>query len=166
MGSVTILVSSHCAIQHAHYRLSELRNIALLDACFLSLKRGCSHLLWAVNWWELKKKTTFIFLAEKGLSCVVWGLCCSAWTLVWAHGLSCSVAHEVLVPRPGIEPPSPALQGRFLTTGPPGKSWWDVFWRVFGVWLFCVECLLHVSELWVLLTPWLSEIWFQSPARH
>ena len=24
-------------------------------------------------------------------------------------------------PRPGIEPVSPALQGRFLTTGPPGK---------------------------------------------
>ena len=28
----------------------------------------------------------------------------------------------VLVPRPGIEPMSPALEGRFLTTGPPGKS--------------------------------------------
>ena len=24
-------------------------------------------------------------------------------------------------PGPGIEPVSPALQGRFLTTGPPGK---------------------------------------------
>ena len=28
----------------------------------------------------------------------------------------------VLVPRPGIEPMSPALEGRFVTTGPPGKS--------------------------------------------
>ena len=26
------------------------------------------------------------------------------------------------LPRPGIEPVSPALSGRFLTTGPPGKS--------------------------------------------
>ena len=26
------------------------------------------------------------------------------------------------LPRPGIEPVSPALAGRFLTTGPPGKS--------------------------------------------
>ena len=25
------------------------------------------------------------------------------------------------LPRPGIEPMSPALAGRFLTTGPPGK---------------------------------------------
>jgi len=27
-----------------------------------------------------------------------------------------------LVPRPGIEPASLGLQGRFLTPGPPGKS--------------------------------------------
>ena len=25
------------------------------------------------------------------------------------------------LPQPGIKPLSPALQGRFLTTGPPGK---------------------------------------------
>ena len=28
----------------------------------------------------------------------------------------------ISVPGPGIEPASPALEGRFLTTGPPGKS--------------------------------------------
>ena len=27
-----------------------------------------------------------------------------------------------LVPEPGIEPSRPALEGGFLTTGPPGKS--------------------------------------------
>ena len=32
------------------------------------------------------------------------------------------VAYGILVPRPGIEPVSSALQGRFSTTGPPGKS--------------------------------------------
>ena len=34
------------------------------------------------------------------------------------------VAREcgILVPQSGIEPMTPALQGRFLTTGPPGKS--------------------------------------------
>ena len=37
------------------------------------------------------------------------------------HGLSCSVAYGILVPGPGIEPVSPDLQSRFLTTGPPGK---------------------------------------------
>ena len=30
------------------------------------------------------------------------------------------------LPRPGIEPVSPALAGGFLTTGPPGKSSYTV----------------------------------------
>ena len=37
------------------------------------------------------------------------------------HGLNCLIACGILVPRQGIELASPALQGRFLTTGPPGK---------------------------------------------
>ena len=28
----------------------------------------------------------------------------------------------ILAPRPGIEPAPPALEGKVLTTGPPGKS--------------------------------------------
>ena len=36
--------------------------------------------------------------------------------------LSCSAACGILLPHPGIEPMSPALQGRFLTTGPQEKS--------------------------------------------
>ena len=36
--------------------------------------------------------------------------------------LGCSVACGVLVPRPGIKPTSLALEGGFLTTGPPGES--------------------------------------------
>ena len=35
---------------------------------------------------------------------------------------SCSTACGILVPRAGIEPTSSALQGGFLTTGPPGES--------------------------------------------
>ena len=38
------------------------------------------------------------------------------------HRLSCFAACVILVPRSGIEPGSSALQGRLLTTGPPGKS--------------------------------------------
>ena len=36
--------------------------------------------------------------------------------------LSCPAACGILVPWPGIQPASPALQDRFLTTGPSGKS--------------------------------------------
>ena len=46
-----------------------------------------------------------------------------------ARELSCSKARGILfrlsdldLPGPGIEPMSPALAGRFLTTGPPGMS--------------------------------------------
>ena len=36
--------------------------------------------------------------------------------------LSCPATCGILVPQPGIEPTAPAMQGRFLTTGPPKKS--------------------------------------------
>ena len=39
-----------------------------------------------------------------------------------AQGLSCPAAGEILVSRQTIKPMTPALEGRFLTTGPPGKS--------------------------------------------
>ena len=44
-----------------------------------------------------------------------------------AHRLSCPVAWGILASKSGIESMSPALQGRFLTTGPPGKSSWLLF---------------------------------------
>ena len=45
----------------------------------------------------------------------------SAGLLVVAHRFSCLVAYGGL-PRPGLKPVSPALAGRFLTSGPSGKS--------------------------------------------
>ena len=60
----------------------------------------------------------------------VLGLCCGMQAflslqrvgcLVVARRPSCPVACGTLVPRPGIEPMFLALEGRFLTTGPPGK---------------------------------------------
>ena len=44
-----------------------------------------------------------------------------AGSLVVARRLSCPVVCGILVPRPGIEPTYPALEARFLTTGPPRK---------------------------------------------
>ena len=46
-----------------------------------------------------------------------------------AHGLICPMVFGFLVPRPGIKPKFPALQGRFLTTGPPGKSLFSLLHR-------------------------------------
>ena len=47
---------------------------------------------------------------------------CLCQILVVARGLSWSAACGILAPLPGFKPTSPALQGGFLTTGPPGKS--------------------------------------------
>ena len=46
----------------------------------------------------------------------------SVGSVVVAHGLRCPEACGILVPQPGIERMSPALEGRFSTTGSPGKS--------------------------------------------
>ena len=43
-------------------------------------------------------------------------------SVVVVRGLSCPAACGILVPQPGIKPASPALEGGFFTTGPPGKS--------------------------------------------
>ena len=45
------------------------------------------------------------------------------------HGPYCCVACEIPVPEPGIKLVSPALQGRFLTTAPPGKSLHSCFFK-------------------------------------
>ena len=50
-------------------------------------------------------------------------------SLVVVCGLSSSMACGILAPRPGIEPESPVLQGRFLTTGQPGKSHMTCFFK-------------------------------------
>ena len=52
------------------------------------------------------------------------------------HGPSSCCARAQLphsvwdIPGPGIEPLCPALAGRFLTTGPPGKSWGATLWEL------------------------------------
>ena len=58
----------------------------------------------------------FIFLAVLGLW---WGTRVSPAVV---PGLNYPIAYGILVPRPGMESVFPALGGRFLTTGRPGKS--------------------------------------------
>jgi len=61
-------------------------------------------------------------LQYMGSSFFMQDLCCKV-SVVVGHRLSCPMACRILVSQPGIEPTSSALQDRFLTTGPPGKSW-------------------------------------------
>lgn len=55
--------------------------------------------------------------------------------------------YGILVLQPGIEPQSPALQGRFLTIGPPWKSPGRVFlFGVFKAFVFFFSAAPHI--LW------------------
>ena len=62
---------------------------------------------------------------------------CHTCTVQLQFRLSWHVACGILVPQSGIKPMSPALQGRFLTAGPPRKS-----------------------------LPWTFQKWFQRPYIH
>ena len=55
------------------------------------------------------------------IGCIRSLLRCRNLSLV-AYGLSCPIACGTVVPRPEIEPASPALENGFLSTGPPGKA--------------------------------------------
>ena len=87
--------------------------------------------------------------AVSSLCCSARDLCCLLLNLLFWHmdsvvaalRLSCPMACGILVPRPGITPTSPALQGGFLTPGPPASPHILVvsnFWRMpeaLGSWL-------------------------------
>ena len=62
--------------------------------------------------------------------------------LATAWGLHCSTTCGILVPWPGIKPASPALEGGFLTTRPPGKSQ-DTFFLLPWVFIACGFLLLQ-----------------------
>ena len=74
---------------------------------------------------------------------------CSTWTLeLWSMGsvlgvlrLSCSTPCVILVPKPGIQSASPALQGGALATGPQGKSRVQHFW----IWRSCPRWFLFLK---------------------
>ena len=67
-----------------------------------------------------------------------------AGSVVVVHGLSCPAACGILVPQPGIEPTSPALEDGFLTTGPPGRS---------HVWILFSSLCVYISEVFDLWLP-------------
>ena len=64
--------------------------------------------------------------------------------------LNYPLASEILVPRPGIKPASPALEGKFFTTVPPGKSLSCSFVFNFskGMWdFFAFQILIRVHHI-------------------
>ena len=72
-------------------------------------------------------------------------------SVVVACGLSYLMAYGILVPQPGIERTSPALHGRFLTTGPPGKCLFT--WNI-----ILLNTNTHISSLYSITFPFLRTL--------
>ena len=59
----------------------------------------------------------------------------------------CSGACGISAPPPGMEPAPPALQGRFLTNGPPGNSQVELFFFFFFFFLENVQSHRHSRQI-------------------
>ena len=71
-------------------------------------------------------------------------------SVVVAYGLRCPATCGILVPQPGIKSASPALEGRFFTTGPPGKSLVSYFrFILFMVQNYCIYISYLTPYLWL-----------------
>ena len=62
----------------------------------------------------------FFILSKHLLDLLPYNFCSMFW---FFDCMACGI----IAPQPGIEPSSPALEGKVLTTGPPGKSLNDLF---------------------------------------
>ena len=101
----------------------------------------------------------FFNLVALDLSCGMQCLCVLCGNLVAMHRLSghgasyaahrllCSMVCRIMIPRPGIEPVSPVLQGEYLTTGPPRKSLHSSFLKVACIFLPQTATFVHMILL-------------------
>ena len=100
----------------------EITETDLRDYNQLTFDKGAKSIQWS-------KDCLFFFFFKYLFS---FGNVFSTWDLslwrtaslyFWCVGSTDAPGHVgILLPWPGIKPTSPALEGRFLTTGPPGKS--------------------------------------------
>ena len=113
--------------------------------CFCFFKKFYLFIDWLIDWFMAVLGLRFC--ARAFSSCGKWGplfiavsgpLTIAA-SLVAEHRLqtrrlsNCGSRAQLLrdmwdLPRPGLEPVSPALAGRFLTTAPPNFCFWISFW--------------------------------------
>ena len=82
--------------------------------------------IYKIIWYLLFLKFTtyllfFFWLPGIFLPCPVFS-CGMQASIVAEHRLSCLMVHGILPPWPELEPASPAMEGGFSTTRPPGKS--------------------------------------------
>ena len=118
--------SLYCVIQGGAGNFNSNLNCSCADSLAGGYRQAFSdfhHLVspqfaWALESVFFSRETSSFFffetyLAASGLSCRI---------LCYDTGSVALTKYGILVPQPGVKPGSPALQGRFFTTGPPGSS--------------------------------------------
>ena len=84
--------------------------------------------------------------------------CCGVWALeqeLSSCGTQVQLPHGMWdLPRPEIEPVSPALQGGFLTTGPPGKPHHYSYLPACPFWVLSSE-LIFSTTCWACECVWM-----------
>ena len=86
---------------------------------------------WAAVYGVVQSQTQLMWLSSSSSSTLCQGL--PRWhtgSVVMTPRLGCPTASGISVPQSGIKPTSPAMEGRFLTTGPPEKSLSHFSYRV------------------------------------
>ena len=120
------------------------------------------HCVLVVVWWSLCGSMWALSLRRPGYSSCGTRVPKYAGSAVAGPGLGCPEACGILVYWPGIKPESPVMEGRFLTTGPPVKSWASFYRRgnlgtecllSFLVILTMIQAL-KTSESKLLITCW------------
>ena len=81
----------------------------------------CTNIYWlAVKLFSGVFKKNIYLLGCIGFICITWDLLLQyAGSVAVPHWFSCPAARGILVSQSGMEPTPHALQGGFLTTGPP-----------------------------------------------
>ena len=123
---------------------------------FGALKNKVSHCFHCfLAYWVVTAVTFQSLLRSAGLSCCGAGAPGRTGSMVWVHRLSRPMACRIFHNQ-GLEPLSFAWQGRFLTTGPPGKPTLLLLTRVICVFFFFLSlatglcCLVAKSCLTLL----------------
>ena len=115
LGKITRLLEFFVSSQGQDIITVSLSSPSLLFflTIYLSTLFGCSGLTSSTH--DLRRHHVGSFAVVHRFSSCGHGL------VAEVFGFRCSMGYGILVPSPGIEPTSSALQGRFLITGPPGK---------------------------------------------
>ena len=145
-------------VSHVWFSPSSFLSHALVFHCYF---------LWLVYCLCKNSAASGLSCSVQHLPCGVRVFCYGACTLVVARGsvveargLRCSEACGILVPRPRIEPESPALEGRFLITGPPGESLLPCFEGTYPLrgseqrWMGVYDIIYYILKIFIYLCTW------------